>query len=171
MSSPLNTLDDFYAGADPYVQLLDTFAKKHQLVGRAQADHICYRCDSQAVFESIRSLFENGDGYIFQSIISKRRIAVIRLPRPIETALGRIDFLELSDQKPDGSQTNRYDHIEAYPIDWSYNAMVKYLAQSETIIEVVRPHHSTHDIDIGGGFLFRCTREPLVEQIKREEMQ
>lgn len=88
MSTPSATLDDFYSEAEPYVRLFDTFAEKHQLVGRAQADHLCYKCDSREVFEYTRGLFEAGDGYIFQSIIAKRRIAVIRLPRPIQTALG-----------------------------------------------------------------------------------
>lgn len=166
----ITTLRDFYTQAEPYVRLFDAFAERHQLVPKAQADHICYKCDSSATFETIRALFERESGYIYQSLISKRRIAVIRLPSPIETVLGPIHFLELSDQKPDNSQDNRFDHIEVYPLTLSYETMVQELALTEKVVQVDRPHHSTHDIDIQDGFFFRCTREPLIEKIKREEM-
>jgi len=49
--------------------------------------------------------------------------------------------------------------------------MVARLAASEKIIKVERPHHTTHDIDIKDGFLFRCTQEPLVDKIRRDEMK
>lgn len=170
MNSFPQTLEDFYSGATPFVQLFDAFAKKHRLVGRVQADHICYRCESGEVFESIRTLFEPKIPYLYQAKIAERRIAIIKLPSPIATLLGPIYFLELSDQKLDGSQTNRYDHIEAYPVGWSYEDMVAELGQTETIKKFDRPHHSTHDIALGNNFLFRCTHELLIDKIKREEM-
>lgn len=162
--------EDFYAGAAPFVKLFDVFAEKHRLGGRAKADHICYKCDSSKAFEHLRALFEQEPSCLYQSLIAGRRIAIIRLPHPIETVLGPINWLELSDQKPDGSQTNRYDHIEAYPTGMTYDAMVQELERTEEVIKADRPHHPTHDISLGSSFLFRCTHEPLIEKIKREEL-
>jgi hypothetical protein len=107
---------------------------------------------------------------IYQSLISKRRIAIIRFKRGIETSLGTINFLELSDQKLDGSQHDGFDHIEAYAVGRAYDEMVKEFEANEKVIKVERSHHTTHDIDIGSGFLFRCTQGPLIKKIKNSEM-
>lgn len=107
---------------------------------------------------------------MYQSIISGRRIAVIRFKESVQTSVGPIYFLELSDQKSNFSQKEGFDHIEAYPVGWSYADMVSELRETEHVAEVIRPHHSTHDIDIGNGFLFRCTQGPLIEKIKNVEM-
>lgn len=166
----MKTIEEFLAEAEKFVTIFDTFAAKHNLAGRAQADHICYKCDSKDSFEGMREMFEQASEYVYQSIISKRRIAIIRFKKGIETSLGTINFLELSDQKPDNSQHEGFDHIEAYAVDRSYNDMVKEFEASEKVVKVERPHHTTHDIDIGGGFLFRCTQGPLIEKIKSSEM-
>lgn len=166
----METIEEFYAESKKFVELFDQFATKHALVGRAEADHMCYKCESKESFEKIRALFEGASNYIYQSIISKRRIAIIRLTQGIKTSLGTINFLELSDQKPDNSQRDGFDHIEAFATGRSYDEMVKELEASEKVVKVERPHHTTHDIDIGGGFLFRCTQGSLIEKIKNTEM-
>ena len=166
----MHTPEDFFAEAETYIKLFDAFAEKHTLQGKASADHICYKCGSAETFEKIRSMFENESEYLYQSIISKRRIAIIRFKDGIQTLLGTINFLELSDQKPDGSQHDGFDHIEAFPIGWTYDTMVDALKTTETVVHIERPHHTTDDIDIGNGFLFRCTHGPLVEKIKKLEM-
>jgi predicted metalloenzyme YecM len=166
----MQSAEEFFDGAKKYIALFDAFVEKHKLAGRAAPDHICYKCGSRESFEAMRNMFERESEYIYQSIISKRPIAIIRFKQPIETALGLIKFLELSDQKPDNSQIDEYDHIEAYPLGRSYEDMVKEFEASETVIKAERPHHTTHDIDIGGGFLFRCTQGLLIDKIKSTEM-
>ncbi|MEK7078299.1 MAG: VOC family protein [Patescibacteria group bacterium] len=166
----INTIDDFYTEAEKYVQEFNAFAEKNSLTGISKADHICYKCDSKESFEYIRAIFESNSDYIHQSIISQRRLAYIKFKRGIETALGPINFLELSDQKPDGSQQNKFDHIEVYPVTISYDGFIKKLEASNKVTKVERPHHTTHDIDMGDGFIFRCTTEPLIDKIKKSEM-
>ena len=166
----ITSIPDFYTESEKYTQLFNAFADKHTLAGRTKADHICYKCDSHESFERTRALFENESEYVYQSIISNRRIAIVRLKRGIETSLGTILFLELSDQKPDGSQKDGFDHIEVYPVTFPYEAMVAELEKNEHVIKVVRPHHTTHDIDIGDNFLFRCTEGPLIQKIIQSEM-
>ena len=166
----LTSLSDFYTNAEKYITVFNEFAEKHSLMGITQADHICYKCDSHESFVCTRALFEHTSEYIFQSIISNRRIAYIKLGQGIETVLGTIYFLELSDQKPDNSQQEKFDHIEVYPTTISYTEMIAKLEASEQVIKVDRPHHTTHDIYIGENFLFRCTEGPLIEKIKNTEM-
>lgn len=164
----IKTLEKFYIEAEKSIPSFNDFAHKHNLQGKTKADHICYKCDSRESFDTIRTLLESASEYMYQSIISHRRIAYIKLKRGISTALGEIHFLELSDQKPDNSQQNGFDHIEVYSTALTYDEMVKILEQSERVIKVERPHHTTHDIDIGNGFIFRCTHGPLIEKIKTE---
>jgi predicted metalloenzyme YecM len=164
-------LQDFYKESSLIVETFNAFLLAQELVERAAADHICYKCESSTSFETTRALLETESEYIFQSIISGRRIAIVRLKQGIETALGTIHFLELSDQKPVGTQSEGFDHIEVYPVGRTYEDMVSELEQSNNVIKVERPHHTTHDIALDGGFIFRCTREPLIEKIKRDELQ
>lgn len=164
-------IEDFYSESKSLVSDFDYFSIKNKLSGKAKSDHICYKCSSSDEFESIRKLFEEESIFVYQSIISKRRIAVIRMKRGIETVLGEISILELSDQKPDGTQKSGFDHIEIYPVKISYEELVKKVKDSGLDVkEVVRPHHSTFDIKIGKGYLVRLEEEPLIEKIKREEI-
>jgi len=166
----MKTIEKFYADSEKYINQFNQFIKKHELEKIARADHICYKCESKESFEKMREMLESESKYIYQSIISKRRSAIIRLETGIETSLGTINFLELSDQKPDGSQRNGFDHIEVYPVTISYDEMIKKLESTEKVKKVERPHHTTHDIDMGNEFIFRCTHEPLIEKIKTTEM-
>lgn len=153
------------------IGVFDEFVTRHALQGRAQADHICFKCGSRETFEHIRALFEHESKFIYQSIISGRRIAYLKFKTPLMCALGDIWFLELSDQKLDGSQKDGFDHIEVFGTTLTYDDMVRELAQTEKVIHVERPHHTTDDIDITPDFLFRCTQGPLIEKIQQEQME
>lgn len=161
----------FILDAQSFVNRFDHFLYTHAMFGRAEPDHLCYKCGSRESFEHIRTLFEELQCSFWSAHISGRSICYIVLPNGgLVSEFGLIKYLELADQKPDGSQKEGFDHIEAYPLGWPYEKMVAELAKTERVVEVVRPHHTTHDIDIGEGFLFRATREPLIEKIVREEI-
>lgn len=166
----ITSLETFYEKAEPHVALFDAFAQKHVFEDQVFADHICFKCDTKDLFESIKTLFEFESSYLYQSVISGRSIAYIKMKKGIDTKLGTIYFLELSDQKPDGSSRAGFDHIEVYPVAISYEEMIAQLAASENIQKVERPHHTTHDVVLENGFIFRCEAEPLLEKIKRTEM-
>jgi hypothetical protein len=135
-------------------------------------DHICYKCGSTEDFERIRAIFESESHFIYQSIISKRRIAIVKFKKGIDTILGPIYYLELSDQKPDGSQVNGFDHIEIFPTTGSVEELSDHISgKGITVVKVERPHHTTYDLEIGEGYAIKLTTEPLVEKIKREEMK
>jgi len=170
MADMFASTEEFFGASQPCVAAFDAFAKKHALPAKAAADHICYKCGSRESFEAVRFLFERESMFIYQSIISGRPIAIIKFTEPIESALGPIWYLELSDQKPDGSQKEGFDHIEAYPLAGTYEDLVGSLRETETVVHVNRPHHATDDITLPGGFLFRCTKGKLIEKIKEEEM-
>lgn len=161
--------DEFIQASKESIDLFNSWVGTHRL--SAVADHICYKCSSSEEFESMRELLESHSLFMYQSIISQRRIAVIKLLRSISSALGDIWYLELADQKPDGSQTSGFDHIEIYPTD-SLDALVISLeTQGIELKKVARPHHTTFDIAIGGNFKVRLEQELLIEKIKREEME
>lgn len=117
-------------------------------------------------------MFERDDSCVYQSIISKRRIAVIKLPRPASTWLGAVRWLELSDQKPDGSQTSGFDHFEIYQQGRTAEQLaVRLGAQGVLLTCETRPHHTTWDGRINDRLKIRLEDEPLVEKIKREEFK
>lgn len=161
----------FFASATTSVAAFDAFANDHQLTERAKADHICYKCGSTERFEAIRATLETESVFVYQSIISGRRIAIIRFREPVKTALGDIHVLELSDQKPDNSQVDGFDHIEIYPTHGSTDDLVDYLRGEHVVIDTVsRPHHTTHDTVLEIGFIVRVEDEPLLEKIRKSEM-
>ena len=164
------TIQDFFGASSKYIELFDLFVAKHNLVGRAAPDHVCYDCSSTESFERTRKMLEPECVFLYQAYVSGRRIAYIKFKKGIQTSLGVIKFLELSDQKPDNTQTEKFDHIEVYAVGRTCEDMVAELQKTETVIASVKPHHTTHDVDMGSGFRFRCTKEPLIEKIKASEM-
>ncbi|MBM3257532.1 MAG: hypothetical protein FJY98_04415 [Candidatus Liptonbacteria bacterium] len=187
------TFENFIAEAKAGITALNSFVEKQGLIRLVRADHIGFRCDSHTTFEAVRSLLERESEYIYQSIISDRPIAIIKFRSPLQTNIGPIAFLELADQKPDGSQKRGFDHIEMYPVGISYDVLVTKLESSGVTIEKkVRPHHTTHDIRVENfipleapakagadttgilpltGFTLRLESEPLIEKIRREEFK
>ncbi len=162
-------VSSFFIGAIPFVTAFDAWANAYDPA--AIADHICYKCSDSAEFERIRAMFEAESVFIYQSIISKRRIALIKFLAPIPTALGDISLLELSDQKPDGSQTSGFDHIEIYPAHGSIEDFVTSLETKGAIFEkIVRPHHTTFDATIIADFKIRIEPEALLEKVMMTEM-
>jgi len=158
----------FFLGAKPFVEAFDRWVEK--VKPAAVADHVCYKCSSAAEFEAVRRMFEGSSAFVYQSIISHRRIAVVKFTPAVQTALGPIQILELSDQKPDGSQTSGFDHVEIYPTAGTMDALADQLGAAGTSFEkVVRPHHTTYDAVIFGSFKVRLEPEPLLEKIKRDE--
>ena len=167
----IKDIAQFYLDSQELVNQFNLFVSKNNLEKISRADHICYKCDSREEFESMRNLLEKESNYIYQSIISERRIAIVKLKREIETNLGRISILELSDQKPDMSQKSKFDHIEIYPVGISYKKLIEHVEMSKMPMKkVVRPHHTTIDIEIGKSYLVRLEEEPLLDKIKRAEM-
>ncbi len=164
----IQSLDQFFQQARESVATFDAWVAT--FVPDAIADHLCYKCSSRDEFDGLRALFETDSTYLYQSIISNRRIAIIKFLAPIPSALGDIWFLELSDQKPDGSQESGFDHVEMYPTGGTMDALAIELEAKGAVVEkVVRPHHTTYDIVVQGTFKARIEPDALVEKIKREE--
>ena len=133
-------------------------------------DHISFKCGSRHSFECIRALFEASGANFWNATISGRGIAYIFLPESIKTSIGEIKFLELSDQKPDGSQEEGIDHVEVYLQDLfsSQNSVIKMLGELGygEMIHTARPHHPTHDLIIDeSGLELRLEQRPLIEDI------
>lgn len=168
--------DAFLDAAGPLTHAFHLWAFGQLPSIRAAADHLCYKCGSAQEFEHVRSLFEQlPKTFIYQSLISERRIAVIKLHRALPSVLGPIGFLELSDQKPDGSQTSGFDHVEVYPTNGTLDELaVALAAKGYSLKRTVRPHHTTYDGVLqsanGERFKLRLEDERLIDTIKRKEM-
>lgn len=161
---------EFNEGARLSLIAFENFIAAHS--PQARADHLCFRCASSAEFEMMRAMLEPESVFVYQSIISSRWIAIIKLRNAFATSLGPISVIELSDQKPDGSQVSGFDHIEIYPTTGSEADLVASMRQTGAEFnEVVRPHHTTFDMTLPGGFKIRIEAEPLIDKIKREEMK
>ena len=159
----------FYEGARNAVEMFDRFLSDYDLRVAVVADHICYKVSSPENFERMRRVFEGENKWLYQAIISGRRIATIRTHQTLETSAGGINLVELSDQKPDGSQTDGFDHIEIYPTLITYRELVAHLkGRGLNVREIVRPHHTTHDIALDNRFIIRLTSDRLAEKIKSE---
>jgi predicted metalloenzyme YecM len=168
--SMFETAEAFMHTAKPSIEQFDRWA--HDLRFAALADHLGYKCISSHEFEHIRHLFERADSFMYQSIISGRRVAIIKLPSAVRTSFGDIWYLELSDQKPDGSQDGRFDHIEIYPAFFTVENMVKLVERNGTrFTPSGHAHHKTYDITLENGFKVRLEPEPLIKKIIRDEMK
>lgn len=168
----LETATELPGVANLYILEFNSFCETNGLLGKVKADHIGLKCSSTEKYESQRRLFESDSTFIYQSIISHRRISIIGLTEGVVTTVGALHYLELSDQKSDGSQKDCIDHLEIVPVDISYEELADILQKNGVILkEVVRPHHTTHDVVLPSGFIIRLSHERLLDKIKREEMK
>lgn len=165
------TLEHFYKEAEELIKAFDAFVEKSDSRDMALPDHICFKCGDTETFESVRALLEKDALFLHQANISGRRIAMIKLAKGFVTSLGEITVLELSDQKPNNSQTTTFDHIEIYPKDMPFEGFVEKIESSGVPIKKIeRPHHTTYDIPIDDKYNVKLTEEPIFEKIKRDEM-
>ncbi len=159
------------AAAQTSVQCLDDFANGQAVADQLIADHIGFKCASTEEFTAMRAMLEAASVYVYQSMISQRRIAIYKLSEPFPSVCGPVQFLELSDQKPDHSQTSGIDHIEVYPVDRDVSRAVALLhARGVELTQSHRPHHITHDTRLSPTFMLRIEQEPLISKIKHAEM-
>lgn len=166
------TIETWYEQAKKAAAHFDVFALSHELEIRVVADHIGYKCSSTEEFHELRKLFESNAIFVYQSIISKRRIAIIKLITPIETVCGSIYYFELSDQKPDGSQQGGFDHLEFFPLSETVEELVNFLTANQVLVEKAeRPHHVTYDISLTPQFKARIESESLIAKIIRDEIK
>lgn len=173
--SKIRSVKEFFDGAQVSIQKFNQFIRGDgarnlsEMRAMVRADHISYKCDSQELFEQIRKFFEfNGNSsWIQQEIISKRRIALIQTNVYLQTEIGAIRLLELSDQKPDMSQKKGFDHIEVYPI-MDLKTVMDHFMQKLGAVREVRPHHTTYDISIDDEFKVRLSETSMMEKITKE---
>lgn len=167
----LESAQELLEKVKPYLVQVDDFCKEYELIDKVQADHCGLKCSTKEVYESQRKLFEYTSRFVYQSIISQRRISIIGLGNGLTSAIGEYNYLELSDQKPDGTQKDRFDHCEVVPVGISYDELIAFLKERGVILkETVKLHHTTYDTVLPSGFIIKFSREMLVDKIKREEM-
>lgn len=165
------TVSSLTALARPLIGQFNAFCEENDLIGLVQADLVCVKCSDSEIYEARRKDAETRSHFIYQTVVSGRRISVIKLKDVISTAVGNIEYLELCDQKPDNSQDDRISHIEIVPITISYNELIDKLKEKGVALrESIRPHHSTHDVILPSGFSIRLYPEFLIDKIKRVEI-
>ncbi len=168
----MRTKEVFFQNARPLIEAVNAFAEHYDAANLGIADHFCYKCGSPEEFVRIRGFLELDSKFTYQSVISGRLIAYLRVPIELSSEFGPLRYLELSDQKPDGSQTSGFDHVEIYPAAGSsYDNLHRALVERGVEFNHVdRPHHTTHDHALSKTFTLRLTQEPLITKIKRDEM-
>lgn len=154
------------------VEQIEVFVRTNGLEGAIALDHLCYKCASHEEFEQVRAMLEPNSLYLYESWISSRLIAILKLEKPIETTIDSISFIELQDQKPAGTQKSGFAHVEAYPVGVSYKEVLDMLhAKDVEVIEDNTPHHPIHEIELSPSFVFRLEQEPVINKISRDEMK
>jgi predicted metalloenzyme YecM len=166
------TKQELYIKLQNYLELFSNYCIENKIdVKGIKIDHICYKCESNIEYENIRKFFEFEDKFVYQSIISKRRIAYIGFETPSKSLFGDVNYLELSDQKPDNSQKSECDRIEPIIDSITYAELLNRFSINDLKIqENIKPHHSTHDIKFPNGVKIKMNHEPLVNKIYRDEL-
>jgi hypothetical protein len=164
---------EFVQEAGPCLELCRLFRAKHFLEGQVVMDHICYKCSSNEEYEKMRALLEQDavSTYVCQTNLSKRRVAYIGMKQGFSISANEsILCLELADKKPGKEEPSGFHHVEMYPTSMTYGDLVTLLEKAgENMVLKERPHHTTHDIALDGGFIIRLTNVPLIRKIVEEK--
>lgn len=162
---------DFMHGAVRYLTKFDGFAEQHRLRGYGTADHLCFKCGSHESYMGILEMLRHAKRYAYESIIGGRDITYLKLNRPLYSIVGPVYFLEISDQKPDGSQRNGFDHVEIYPSLGDMQSLVNHLRRNGARFgDGSCAHHETFDSERIDGLMVRIEHGPLIHKIVHEEM-
>ncbi len=166
-----STIEHFSVQAEQRLATFNEFIVGNSLEGKITPDHFGYRCSTNEEFTIMRAFFEFEASFLYQSIIAGRRIALIKLKTPIPTLAGPLAYLELSDQKPDGSQKSGFDHIEFVPKNNTSEALVQFFNNKNIVFtKTERPHHTTYDHKLPDGLALRVETIPLITKIINEEI-
>ncbi len=166
------TSQTFFSNSLDKIELFNEFVYQYSLEDIIISDHFGYKCSSAKEFEILRHMLEISARFVYQSIISERRIAIIKLVEPIKTHCGDLCYFELADQKPDNSQKGGFDHLEFFPKIGTVENLVSALRdQGVAVTKSERPHHVTYDIKVSEDFKLRIETESLLSKIVREEIK
>jgi predicted metalloenzyme YecM len=156
-----------------FLKLLNVFTEVRSSIdfSNLTADHICYRCGSNYSFRKLYEAYCERAILIDVSQFDGRSIAYFLLNSRFETyKLGDIRYLELCDQKLDGSQVEGFEHVEVYPRSaGQLQTIVNQLRKTDNVVEKVRPSRTTYDIQVAKELMFTIEPEPLIEKIMREK--
>ncbi len=167
----ITTFIEFRHAATEKLDAFNNFINAHQLAQTIQPDHFGYRCLNSDEFARMRALFEFESTFIYQSIIAGRRIALIKLKKPFITLAGPLSYVELSDQKPDGSQKSGFDHVEFFSNQKSVAELVSLFAEKGlSFSKIERPHHVTFDHQLENGLILRIEPIALIQKIIEQEV-
>ena len=162
--------ESFCVDAQRALEEVETFLTNNA-ISSLTPDHLCYKCASHDEFLSIRTMLEKESVYLYESWISGRLIAVLKLQQPLETSFGTIAYIELQDKKQGSGTISGFTHIEFFPKDGNYDAALKVLvSRGLDVIADPTPHHPIHEIKLSDQFVFRLEHEPVINKIKREEL-
>ncbi|MEN9582403.1 MAG: YecM protein [Candidatus Parcubacteria bacterium] len=158
-----------------FLNLLNAFTEVRGLIDFSEliTDHICYRCGSNKSFKELYEAYCERAALIDVSQFGGRSIAYFLLNSHFDTKmLGDIRYLELCDQKLDGSQVEGFEHVEVYPRNVGHmNSIIAGLRKTDNVVVKVRPGRTTYDIRVTMGLTFTIEPEPLIEKIMREKAQ
>lgn len=153
------------------VAQFNEFCELNALIGLIQADYMCIKCSDADIYEGRRLEYEEVSSFMYQSLVSGRRVALFRLTESIATKVGDIKYLMLCDQKSDGSQDDRVAYFEVVATPGNYETVVEKLKAREVPVkETVRPHFTSYDATLPTGFTVRIAKEAIIDKIKREEV-
>lgn len=154
------------------------FLEKTGLRDCISPDHVGYKCSSTEEYEAIKSSLLLMAELENETVISGRRIAYFKLgcSIAISTEAGAIEYVELQDQKPDNSQTSRFDHLEIVPKGINHSDLIDRIEtlgytvaiddkSHHTTWRIVAPDQSTND-----GPILKISIGRLIEKIREEEL-
>ena len=168
-----SSFEEFTAAAVPFIQQCDEFIAKHGLHGGVVVDHLCFKSGSASEYDQLRAMLEATppSAFFSQVQLTGRRVAYIGLRERVASVNNPIRFIELADKKPDAEETAGFHHAEIYPTICGDAELIECLKESgETMQRHSRPHHTTHDLVLPGGFILRFTQRPLIEKIVDEQL-
>lgn len=158
----------FFSRADRLIGALEQTVHACGLEELVEIDHVCFKCERATRFVFVRTMLEPFAPFA-QFMISGRRVAYFHFRDPIlSTSIGQVHYFELADQKPHYEQKEGFDHVEVYSNSLSYSELISRVGRLMPLTRIERPHHLTHNADLGDGFTLKFSEGPLIEKIRRE---
>lgn len=135
-----------------------------------EIDHVAYKNSNTENYEKVRKDFGK-EVFIYESVISNRRIAISKFRDPVKVEGKIIKYIEIFEPKPDKITEDKLDHIEIISNNLDYESFVKIFEDSGVELTFEdKGYDRFYAFNTDKGYEVKLSDHKIVDKIYKEEM-
>jgi adenylate cyclase class 2 len=135
----------------------------------SKIDHLCYRTESEEVYNQCKSNFQILGKTLISSIVGGREITTYKLSEPILFCGVKVDVIELASPKPNNKYATGFEHLEIVIADRFESFMKEHSAYEFDTSAMNKNHNPEIRISLSSGLSIKFHHSSLESVIEYEK--